>query len=131
MHADEQSNYDFLSDEHNLIIGSIVLLLTLAGLVIAVLTLRQGRPPRPSDPDSTNNTNSVNVELGTIGSFSSQPTIVRDEILLLSGIQHQNQVGSSPNRSSQYQSQRTDCSANGPQEPAHRSSDETIDQIYR
>jgi hypothetical protein len=65
---DDQSNYDFISDKHNLIIGSIVLLLTLAGLVIAFLTLRQGRKSDQSNSAQTNNGDSQqDVELGRLG----------------------------------------------------------------
>lgn len=75
------NNYDYLSDQHNLIIGSIVLLLTLISLVVAFLTWRQGRrrlsyttiavsiasPSRVSSVDFGGD-----IELGTLGELASR-----------------------------------------------------------
>lgn len=66
---DDESNYDHLSDMHNLIIGSIVLLLTLAGLIIAYLTLRQARQSQVSHRCATPASESSQVELGDLGGY--------------------------------------------------------------
>ena len=78
-------DYDYLSDQHNLIIGSIVLLLTLAGLVIAYLTLRQGRHHRPVHSTSTYTNGSSDVELGSLGQLCSSVTIHKHLFMSLAG----------------------------------------------
>ena len=78
-----RSNYDALSDQHNLIIGSIVLLLTLAGLVITYLTLRQGGRPLRAQPTSTNTNGPIDVEVGSLGQLYSSINHIHTLILSL------------------------------------------------
>lgn len=63
------SNYDFLSDMHNVVIGSIVLFLTLIGLVIAFLTLRQGHRHQTNQSSTAINTDPSPVELASFGRY--------------------------------------------------------------
>lgn len=60
---DASSNYDSESDKHNMILGSIVLVLALFSLIVAVVQLRQGNRRRTDDAGQTDD-----VEMNDLGS---------------------------------------------------------------
>ena len=57
------SSYDYKSDQHNMILGAIVLFLAVAAVAIAVLQLRQGRVHHRPTNDTTTETAIDNIEL--------------------------------------------------------------------
>ena len=59
-----RSDYDAKSDQHNMILGSIVLLLTLSSIVVAIMQWRQGRLSQQSN-DLT-----IHVEMVDLGTLS-------------------------------------------------------------